>query len=179
MYIPKGLKFGQILSKFAKLIAFMEGLQTCFSKERSRVGANPLSCHLQAQCEYRCAKQLKTRKNCLEIAPCLRLSGVPLSRFYLELAVFSVFFTQTEQILLFHLVNWTCGVRSATVASLSTTVCAHMMLQLQHKQEIGQSDSFSRGPQHHFKKKKFNNMLSDLMKKSRVASRGRKKAANV
>lgn len=176
MYIPKGLKFGQILSKFAKLIAFMEGLQTCFAKERSRVGANPLSCHLQAQCEYRCAKQLKTRKNCLEIAPCLRLSGVPLSRFYLELAVFSVFFTQTEQILLFHLVNWTCGVRSATVASLSTTVCAHMMLQLQHKQEIGQSDSFSRGPQHHFKKKKVQQYAVRPNEEKQSSQQGQKKS---
>lgn len=115
MYIPKGLEFGQILNKVAKLIAFMEELQTCFAKERNRVGANPLSCNSQARCKYRCAKQLKTRKNCLEIAPCLRLSGRPLPLFYLELAVFSVFFTQTEHILLFHLVNRTCGVRSATV----------------------------------------------------------------
>lgn len=126
MYIPKGLKFGQILSKFAKLIAFMEGLQTCFAKERNRVGANPLSSNSHARCKYRCAKQLKTRKNCLAIAPCLGLSGVPLPLFYLELAVFSVFFTQTEQILLFHLVNWTCGVRSATVTQpIYNCLCSH------------------------------------------------------
>lgn len=115
MYIPRGLKFGQNLSKFAKLIAFMEGFQTCFAKERNRVGANPPSCNSKTQCKYRCVKQLRTRKNCLEIASRLGLSGVTLPLFYLELAVFSVFFTQTEQILLFHLLNWTCGVRSATV----------------------------------------------------------------
>lgn len=126
MYIPKGLKFGQNLNKFAKLIAFMEGLQTCFTKERNRVEANPLSSNSQTRCKYRCAKQLKSSKNGLEIAPCLGLSRVPLPQFYLELAVFSVFFTQTEEILLFHLVNRTCGVRSATVTQpIYNCLCSH------------------------------------------------------
>lgn len=59
--------------------------------------------------------QLKPSENRPETAPCLGLSGVPLPLFDLELAAFSVFFTQTERILLFHLVHRTCGVRSATV----------------------------------------------------------------
>jgi len=123
----------------------------------------------------------------LEIVPCLRLSGVPLPLFYLELAVFSVFFTQTEQILLFHLVNWTCGVRSATVTQpIYNCPRSHDATALRRRninRKLGKVTLLVGDHNTAFlffsSTKAFNNMLSDLLKKTRVASRTRIKAANV
>jgi len=135
MYTPKGLKFGQILSKFAKLIAFMEGLQTRFAKGRNRVGANPLSCNSQARCKYRCAKQLKNQKE-LQVSQAWRLC--PASGYRESLSLYFTWNWQFSQYSLpkqnkfccFTLLTEHVVWGQQQSRSLSITVRAHMMRQL-------------------------------------------------